>query len=305
MLPETESALLLQPDAAAAPHNIDLHNVDLRNIDLRDASSSLANTCEALRLTLLDGDLDAAKAVWQQLVDQLPDLSVAVGELLQPMLTEMLEEAALAPPDRQRVMSTACDLLRGPADGPEGRTSHRVWLSNAHGDVEPLIVHLVAMLVRDVGVPTRVLEGPTSIAHVAQLPVRPHDVMFLCLPPLTDLAELLTAMNWFHQRDVLVVIGGRGIRDVPELARMAGAHAGAWSVSDAAAQLLRARGPLTDAESAAVRMAADGYTNVRIAHELGISVSAVKARLEGAYQRMHAADRAHAVAIALRNRWIS
>jgi len=294
MLPETKSDWLLRPDA---PTSLD-------TLDLRDASASLANTCEALRLTLLDGDLDAARGVLQLLLDQVPDLSIAAGELLQPMLTETLELAALTPNDRQRVMSTASDLLRGPGDGPEGRTTQRVWLSNAHGDVEPLIVHLVAMLVRDVGVPTRVLEGPTSIAHVAQLPMRAKDVMFLCLPPSADVTQLLSAMSWFRQRDVLVVIGGRGIRDVPELARMAGAHAGAWSVSDAAAQLLRARGPLTEAESAAVRMAADGYTNVRMAHELGISVSAVKARLEAAYQRMHAGDRAHAVAIALRNRWI-
>jgi DNA-binding NarL/FixJ family response regulator len=68
--------------------------------------------------------------------------------------------------------------------------------------------------------------------------------------------------------------------------------------------LLRLRGPLTAAEVAALRLAADGYTNVRIARELGVSVSAIKARLEGGYSKLHAQDRTHAVAIALRQRWI-
>jgi DNA-binding NarL/FixJ family response regulator len=53
-----------------------------------------------------------------------------------------------------------------------------------------------------------------------------------------------------------------------------------------------------------LRLAADGYTNVRIAHELDISVSAVKARLESGYAKLGAGDRTHAVAIALRQRWI-
>jgi DNA-binding CsgD family transcriptional regulator len=61
---------------------------------------------------------------------------------------------------------------------------------------------------------------------------------------------------------------------------------------------------MTAAEAEVLKLAADGYTNMRIAHELGISISAVKARLEGAFVRLGAADRAHAVAIALRQRWI-
>jgi DNA-binding NarL/FixJ family response regulator len=51
-------------------------------------------------------------------------------------------------------------------------------------------------------------------------------------------------------------------------------------------------------------LASDGYTNVRIAHELDVSLSAVKARLEASYAKLRAADRTHAVAIALRQHWI-
>jgi DNA-binding CsgD family transcriptional regulator len=65
------------------------------------------------------------------------------------------------------------------------------------------------------------------------------------------------------------------------------------------------RGPLTVAEATALKLAADGCTNVRIAHELGISVSGVKARLESSFLKLNAADRTHAVALALRNDWIS
>ena len=68
--------------------------------------------------------------------------------------------------------------------------------------------------------------------------------------------------------------------------------------------VLRLRGPLSRGEAEVLRLASDGYTNVRIAHELDISLSAVKARLEGSYANLRAADRTHAVAIALRQRWI-
>jgi DNA-binding NarL/FixJ family response regulator len=75
-------------------------------------------------------------------------------------------------------------------------------------------------------------------------------------------------------------------------------------MGEAVDALLQLRGPLTPAEVTVLRLAADGYTNVRIARELGLSVSAVKARLEGSYSKLNAADRTHAVAIALRRRWI-
>jgi two-component system NarL family response regulator len=75
-------------------------------------------------------------------------------------------------------------------------------------------------------------------------------------------------------------------------------------MGEAVDALLQLRGPLTPAEVTVLRLAADGYTNVRIARELGLSVSAVKARLEGSYSKLGAADRTHAVAIALRHRWI-
>jgi DNA-binding NarL/FixJ family response regulator len=101
---------------------------------------------------------------------------------------------------------------------------------------------------------------------------------------------------------VVAVVG----RPAPVAAptRELGVTAVTGEVGVAADLLLLVRGPLTIAEAQVLRLAADGYTNNRIAHELGISVSAVKARLESAFLRLGAADRAHAVAIALRERWI-
>jgi DNA-binding NarL/FixJ family response regulator len=78
----------------------------------------------------------------------------------------------------------------------------------------------------------------------------------------------------------------------------------AATLGEAVDLLLHLRGPLTPAEAVALRLAADGYTNFRISRELGVSLSAIKARLEGIYTKLHAADRTHAVAIALRERWI-
>jgi DNA-binding NarL/FixJ family response regulator len=103
-----------------------------------------------------------------------------------------------------------------------------------------------------------------------------------------------------HLRTV-VLLRGPHAADYRLSSWVAGRVSGLGEAVDAVLQL---RGPLTPAEVTVLRLAADGYTNVRIAHELGISVSAVKARLEGSYSKLNAADRAHAVAIALRQRWM-
>jgi DNA-binding NarL/FixJ family response regulator len=101
-----------------------------------------------------------------------------------------------------------------------------------------------------------------------------------------------------------VVVLSEAARAQTGIAHTVGASAATDRIGEAADLMMLARGPLTAAEAEVLRLAADGYTNCRIAHELGISVSAVKARMESAFLRAGAVDRAHAVAIALRQRWI-
>jgi DNA-binding NarL/FixJ family response regulator len=61
---------------------------------------------------------------------------------------------------------------------------------------------------------------------------------------------------------------------------------------------------LTMQELDAVRLAADGLTNTEIAQRTGQSVETVKLRLRRSFQKLGAADRASAVAVALRRNLI-
>ncbi len=62
--------------------------------------------------------------------------------------------------------------------------------------------------------------------------------------------------------------------------------------------------PLTVQEIDAVRLAADGLSNTEIAERTGQSVETVKLRLRRSFQKLGAADRASAVALALRRNLI-
>jgi DNA-binding NarL/FixJ family response regulator len=104
---------------------------------------------------------------------------------------------------------------------------------------------------------------------------------------------------------VPVVAVHRSLGADPASVRALGASAAAWHPADVTQTLLRLRGPLSPAEATVLRLASEGYTNTRIARELKVSVSAVQSRLESCFAKLGAADRAHAVAIALRQRWIA
>jgi DNA-binding CsgD family transcriptional regulator len=57
---------------------------------------------------------------------------------------------------------------------------------------------------------------------------------------------------------------------------------------------------LTEKELTVVTLAADGYTDARIAAKLGITVNSVRARWRHVFEILDAKDRAHAVATAIR-----
>jgi DNA-binding NarL/FixJ family response regulator len=168
-------------------------------------------------------------------------------------------------------------------------------------DGDGLAMHMVALMLDEFAVPSVVLieHDPEALAvrarggseAVACLAINAH-------VSTEQAAQYARALR--HLRTV-VLVGGPHAADNRLSSWIAGQVGGLGEAVDA---LLQLRGPLTPAEVTVLRLAADGYTNVRIAHELGISVSAVKARLEGSYSKLNAADRAHAVAIALRQRWM-
>lgn len=57
---------------------------------------------------------------------------------------------------------------------------------------------------------------------------------------------------------------------------------------------------LTSRELEILKMAADGLTNRQISERIFVSVGTVKAHLDNIYRKLEVADRAHAVAVALR-----
>ena len=67
----------------------------------------------------------------------------------------------------------------------------------------------------------------------------------------------------------------------------------------------RIAAPLTNRETQILNYVADGTTNKQIAHILGISEQTVKSHVSAILGKLNANDRAHAVALAMRDGWLS
>jgi two-component system response regulator DegU len=63
--------------------------------------------------------------------------------------------------------------------------------------------------------------------------------------------------------------------------------------------------PLTSKEIQILSYIAEGNSNKRIAHILGISEQTIKNHVSAILRKLNANDRAHAVMLAVRNGWIS
>ena len=63
--------------------------------------------------------------------------------------------------------------------------------------------------------------------------------------------------------------------------------------------------PLTTREIQILSYIANGNTNKQVAHVLGISEQTIKNHMSAILRKLNANDRAHAVAMAIRNQWVS
>jgi two-component system response regulator DegU len=63
--------------------------------------------------------------------------------------------------------------------------------------------------------------------------------------------------------------------------------------------------PLTHRETQILSCIANGGTNKQVAHKLGISEQTIKNHVSAILRKLNANDRAHAVALAIRNQWIA
>ena len=261
-------------------------------LDLSDASSVLAETCSALALSLREGDLDAAERLFAFIVDQMADRRSAVTGVLAGMLLGTDGCTLLT---RSEATGAAAHEFLQRLRRPVSTTGCKGVLLHCAGDgAAAVMLELTALLLDDAHVPLHLRRGFADCARVAVLGnARRAEV---------ERAE--ATIRQLRRAGVAVVMAADPETVAPDLARAVGASAAAWQPGEITDVVLRLRGPLSRGEAEVLRLASDGYTNVRIAHELDISLSAVKARLEGSYAKLRAADRTHAVAIALRQRWI-
>ena len=269
-----------------------------QDVDLRDLTSSVYENCSALGLSLREGDLVAAERLFSFLVDQIPDRRLVLTDVLQPLIANELKSCI--PADARLFARTCRDLLvrlrRPPTNDDSG-----VLLVAPEEDGDGLAMHMVALMLDELTVPSIVFIENDVEAIAVRSRAGSESVACLAINASVATDQAAQYARALRHLRTVVLLRGPHNADYPLSPWIAGRVVGLGEAVDA---LLQLRGPLTPAEVTVLRLAADGYTNVRIAHELGISVSAVKARLEGSYNKLNAADRAHAVAIALRQRWM-
>jgi len=285
----TERVVRLAPGPAPAVEE---------GLDLRDLTSSVYETCSALGLSLREGDLPAAERLFSFVVDQIPDRRLVLTDVFQPLVASELQTCG---PAEARLFSRTCyDLLvrlRRPPTNEDGG----VLLVSTEDAMETLSMHMVALMLDEFAVPSAVFIDNDANALSVRSKSGSETVACLAVGASVSPEQAARFARAMRPLRTVVLLRGPRAKDYRLSSWIAGRVAGMGEAVDAVLQL---RGPLTPAEVTVLRLAADGYTNVRIAHELGISVSAVKARLEGSYSKLKAADRAHAVAIALRQRWM-
>lgn len=269
--------------------------VDLRDIDLRQSSAATAEISDALAISLADGDLDGAERLLGFLGQLQADRRLLLSDIVEPILADGMactNETAV-------FFRTARQLLRrGQRQDTPG--AHDVVLWAPAMDSTALRMHVVALLLNEDRASALVVDDPYDGSFVDGITTSTANVVCIPARRAAQAPELVGALRAQHMRVVLAADSATDLSAPPAGAMGCAATAGQLT------ELLKVlRGPLTVAEATALKLAADGCTNVRIAHELGISVSGVKARLESSFVKLRAADRTHAVALALRNGWIS
>ena len=269
--------------------------VDLRDIDLRQSSAATAEISDALAISLGDGDLDGAERLLGFLGQLQADRRLLLSDIVEPILVDGMAGAGAT----SVFFNTARQLLRR-SERQHTTGDHDVVLWAPASDSTALRMHIVALLLNEDRASAVVLDDPYAGSLVDAITTSAANVICVPAQRAAQSPDLLSALRAQHVRIVLAADSAADLSTPP-----AGAMACAATAGQLTELLKVLRGPLTVAEATALRLAADGCTNVRIAHELGISVSGVKARLESSFVKLRAADRTHAVALALRNGWIS
>ena len=292
--------MVTSPQATEWLARTDLHAVPRvdEGLDLRDVTSSVYETCSALGLSLREGDLVAAERLFSFVIDQIPDRRLVLTDVLQPLVASELDTCG---PAEMKLFSRTCYELLVRLRRPPTSEDGGVLLVAPEEAMPALSMHMVALMLDEFAVPSMVFIENDADALAVRSRSGQETVACLAVSRSVSGEDVTRYVRALRNMRTVVLSRDAHTKDYRLSSWVAGVVSGMGEAVDTVLQL---RGPLTPAEVTVLRLAADGYTNVRIAHELGISVSAVKARLEGSYSKLKAADRAHAVAIALRQHWM-
>src|SRR4051812_7461836 len=170
----------------------DIDVADVEELDLRDVSAPIAHTCAALRLCLEEGDLEAATYVFPMLVGQVADLRSLADELVQPLFVDGLAQA-MTPAHASLFADTARDLLDAMAAHRERTTTPQVWLHARGGQLEPLLLRLVRLLLDELGVPSRIVDDGGALN---KLPLRRGHAVCLALPDAGSVVAAQPLVEW-------------------------------------------------------------------------------------------------------------
>lgn len=281
----------------AAPDLVEAPVTVAASVDLRDVTSAVHETCSALALSLREGDLLAAERLFGFLVDQIPDRRLVLTDVMQPLIAG---ELMRRPPQATQLFVHTCHELLIGLRRPPAPDHGGALLVATDGGEDALAVRMIALMLDDLGVPALVFADGDDEPLASRVRTGRETVACLAVGRQLHLDRAARLSRTIGSLRT-VIFAPEPVVDAPVLTAVGTRVA---SMGEAVDALLQLRSPLTAAESAVLRLAADGYTNVRIARELGVSVSAIKARLEAGYSKLRAQDRTHAVAIALRQHWI-
>lgn len=179
-----------------------------------------------------------------------------------------------------------------------------VVLAVLPGDAHTLALSALAHLVSDAGWRAETVDALPlpELTALAALPETDAVLISVHTPASPDLVRDTVAALHGAAPDLLVAIGGPGL---PARATGLGADLVGTDVTELLSRLDSRSTGLTDRESQVLTLVADGLTNAEISQRLGVAPATVKSHLDRILAKTDSEHRAGAVAVALRQGWIT
>lgn len=191
---------------------------------------------------------------------------------------------------------------------PTKPTRGGVLLIAPPGDQHTLGLHTFGHLLEEAGY--RVAMGETlPWEDLAELAAEEEDLIAICLSVHRDLAIPAARRGLAVVRRAAgaapVLVGGPAVLADPTLARRLGAEATAATASAGIMHLDTLGSLLTDREREVLSCVAGGMTNAEAADVLYLGPATVKSHMDNIFLKTGTTQRAAAVAVAMRNGWLT